>query len=138
MFERVLAINDQEPMGKTSFENLEVYQLAEKLADLIWHIVKDWEQFPKDTLGIQIVKAADSISANIAEGCGRYNYKDNAKFIRIARGSLYETKNWLRRAFKRELLKDAQITELKDILDELLPKLNAYLNSIRRAGDKNN
>lgn len=125
-------------MSKTSFENLEVYQLAEKLADLIWDVVKDWKQFPRDTLGIQVVKAADSISANIAEGCGRYNYKDNAKFIRIARGSLYETKNWLRRAFKRELLNDAQIKELKSTLDELLPKLNAYLNSIRRAGDKNN
>jgi four helix bundle protein len=81
---------------------------------------------------------ADSVSANIAEGCGRFNYKDNARFIRIARGSMYETKNWLRRAYRRGLLSEAQIEKLKPILDELLPKLNAYLRSINDAAKKNN
>lgn len=122
-------------MAKTSFENLEVYQLAERLSDAIWRVATNWEHFAKSTLGMQMVRAADSISANIAEGCGRYNYKDNAKFVRIARGSLDETKNWLRRAFQRELLTDAQIEELKPIIDELLPRLNAYLASIKRAGE---
>jgi len=50
-------------MGKTSFENLEVYQLAEKLADVIWEIVSDWDHFEKGTVGRQIVNSADSISA---------------------------------------------------------------------------
>ncbi|HMM79514.1 MAG TPA: four helix bundle protein [Pyrinomonadaceae bacterium] len=122
-------------MAKTSFENLEVYQLAERLSDTIWRIAASWEYFAKCTLGTQIVRSADSISANIAEGCGRFNYKDNAKFIRIARGSLYETKNWLRRAFQRGLLTEGQIDELKPIIDELLPRLNAYLASIKRAGE---
>lgn len=120
-------------MSKTSFENLEVYQLAEKLADEIWQIVSDWEYFAKSTVGKQMVEAADSISANIAEGCGRFNYKDNGRFIRIARGSLYETKNWLRRSYKRNLLKETQIEKVKPILDELLPKLNAYSRSIQHA-----
>lgn len=74
-------------MAKTSFENLEVYQLAERPSDTIWKVATSWEHFAKSTLGTQIVRSADSISANIAEGCGRFNYKDNAKFIRIARGS---------------------------------------------------
>jgi len=117
-------------MSKTSFENLEVYQLAEKLADEIWQIVSDWDHFAKNTVGKQMVDAADSICANIAEGCGRFNYKDNSRFIKIARGSLYETKNWLRRAYKRKLLTDAQIEKVKPILGELLPKLNAYLRSV--------
>ena len=124
-------------MSKTSFENLEVYQLAEKLADLIWDIVDQWDHFPKTTVGTQIVTAADSISSNIAEGCGRYNYKDNARFIRIARGSLYETKNWLRRAYKRRLLSEAQVGDLKPVMDELLPKLNAYLGAIKRSAENN-
>jgi four helix bundle protein len=125
-------------MGKTSFENLEVYQLSERLADLIWEIVVEWDHFSKNTIGMQMVGASDSICANIAEGCGRFNYKDNARFIRIARGSLYETKNWLRRAFKRKLLNDAQVEKVKPIIDELLPRLNAYLSSIRKSAEKNN
>lgn len=125
-------------MSKTSFENLEVYQLAEKLADEIWQIVNKWEYFPKTTVGRQMVEAADSIGANIAEGCGRFNYKDNGRFIRIARGSLYETKNWLRRSFKRDLLTEAEIEKIKPILEELLPKLNAYSRSIQDAAKRGN
>jgi four helix bundle protein len=125
-------------MSKTSFENLDVYRLAEKMADEVWSVVADWDYFAKNSVGMQLVDAADSVSANIAEGCGRFNYKDNARFIRIARGSMYETKNWLRRAYRRGLLSDAQIEKLKPILDELLPKLNAYLRSINDAAKKNN
>jgi four helix bundle protein len=123
-------------MSKTSFENLEVYQLAEKLADEIWKIVIEWDAFSKNTVGRQMVEAADSISANIAEGCGRFNYKDNGRFIKIARGSLYETKNWLRRSFKRNLLNEMQVEKVKPILDELLPKLNAYNRSIKNAPER--
>lgn len=124
-------------MGKTSFENLEVYQLSEKLADMIWEIVMKWDEFAKRTIGSQIVDASDSIGANIAEGCGRFSYCDNGRFIRISRGSLYETKNWLRRAYRRNLLTDADISGLKPILDELLPKLNAYKRSIDNAAKGN-
>ncbi len=123
-------------MSKTSFENLEVYRLAERLADVLWDIVLGWDHFAKNALGMQMVTAADSISANIAEGSGRYNYRDNARFVRIARGSLYETKNWLRRAYKRNLLTDAQIENVKPIIDELLPRLNAYLGSLKRTAEK--
>ena len=67
-----------------------------------------WDAFARDTVGKQLVKAADSIGANIAEGTGRGSYQDNRRFIRIARGSLYETRHWLRRAYKRNLLSDEQ------------------------------
>ncbi|MEH2163048.1 MAG: four helix bundle protein [Nostoc sp.] len=117
-------------MRRPDFENLEVYQLAEKLANEIWHIVKVWDNFTKDTLGKQIVRSADSVFANIAEGRGRYNDQDNRRFVKIARGSLYETISWLRLAYARQLLPNEQVSRFKPILDELLPKLNAYLKSI--------
>jgi four helix bundle protein len=123
-------------MEKTNFENLRVYQLAEKLADDVWEIVSGWDQFAKNTVGEQLVDAADSIGANIAEGAGRGSFQDNRRFIRIARGSLNETKHWLRRAFRRHLLTQGQVNRLKPIIDELAPKLNAYLRSIgRTAGE---
>src|SRR5436309_7668042 len=80
-----------------------------------------------------MVRAADSIGANIAEGTGRGTYPDNRRFVRIARGSLYETKHWLRRAFRRRLLTADETNGLKSLVDELGPRLNAYLRSIGNA-----
>ena len=48
-------------MEKTNFENLHIYRLSERLAEQIWRIVLGWEYFAKNTVGIQIVKAADSV-----------------------------------------------------------------------------
>jgi four helix bundle protein len=117
-------------MERTNFEKLRVYRLSEKLADKLWRIVIHWNYFARDTVGEQLVRAGDSIGANIAEGAGRGRFLDNQRFVRIARGSLNEVKHWLRRAHKRDLLTSAQIDLLKPMIDELAPTLNAYLNSI--------
>jgi four helix bundle protein len=117
-------------MARTNFEKLRVYQLSEELADEIWQIAQGWHNFAKDTVGKQIVRAGDSIGANIAEGVGRGTVLENRRFVRVARGSLYETKHWLRRAYNRGLLPAETIEKLKSCIDELAPKLNAYLNSI--------
>lgn len=119
-------------MGKPDFENLQVYKLAEKLANEIWIIARGWEYFAKDTLGKQIVRSADSIGANIAEGNGRYNIQDNSHFVKIAKGSLYETIHWLRLVCYRQLITDEQVQKIKPIVDELSPKLGAYLNSLTK------
>ena len=116
--------------GEDSFESLRVYQLSEHLADQVWSIVLDWNTFARDTIGKQLVRYADSIGANIAEGTGRGTFVDNRRFVRIARGSLNETQHWLRQAYKRNLLKQKETSSLKVIIDELAPKLNAYLKSI--------
>lgn len=113
-----------------SFEDLRVYQLAEVLADDVWDVVIRWNRLAQDTVGKQLVRAADGIGSNIAEGTGRGSYQDNRRFVKIARGSFYETRHWLRRAFKRMLLTEKQVETLKALLDELGPKLNAYLRSI--------
>jgi len=117
-------------MTKTNFVQLHIYRLSESLADEIWRIVIRWNYFAKDTVGIQIVKAADSVGANIAEGSGRGTDQELRRFLRISRGSLYETRHWLRRAFKRNLLTEDEVKRLLPIINELTPKLNAYLASI--------
>ena len=55
---------------KSNFENLRVYQLSEKISDQIWQRVIEWDWFAKTTVGVQVVRAADSVGANIAEGDG--------------------------------------------------------------------
>ncbi len=117
-------------MAFLRFEDLRVFQLAEKLCDEIWSIVLPWRYFEKNTVGLQLVKAADSIGANIAEGAGRGTPKENKRFVRISRGSLNETKYWIRRAIRRSLINDEKGAFLREMIDELGPSLNAYLKSI--------
>jgi four helix bundle protein len=92
-----------------------------------------WPHFERDTIGKQLVRAADSIGANIAEGFGRGNGPDQKRFVRIARGSVCEVKHWLRLAYGRDLLKKDEIEVLKPILEELPPRLNAYLRAVGRS-----
>ena len=113
-----------------SFEDLDVYRLAENLGDRIWDIVSKWPNFAKTSLGHQVVKSGDSIGANIAEGFGRFHFAENKQYARISRGSLYETRHWLRRAYKRKLLTENEISDLQELLEELAPRLNAYISSI--------
>ncbi|HKB00645.1 MAG TPA: four helix bundle protein [Gemmataceae bacterium] len=117
-------------MKSKSFEQLRVYRLAEDLADSLWDIAGAWNSLARDTVGKQGIRAADGIGANIAEGYGRGSYADNRRFVRMARGSLYEVRHWLRRAYRRRLLTRTQIERLKTTLDNLGPQLNAYLKSI--------
>jgi len=120
----------EENMARPSFQNLRVYRLAEDLADELWDIVVGWETLARDTVGKQLVRAGDSIGANIADGVGRGSYTDNKRFVKIARGSLNETIHFLRRAYRRKLVTREQTQQVKPLVDELGPKLNSYLKSI--------
>ena len=81
-------------------EELDVYRMAMEIGERVWAVADGWNFFAKDTVGKQLVRAADSIAANIAEGYGRYHYKENKLFCYYARGSLMETKTWLQKAFQ--------------------------------------
>jgi four helix bundle protein len=70
-------------------EELKVYQLSMKSGDEIWNIVNKWDYFQKDPVGKQLVKAADSIAANLSEGFGRFHYLETKNFGYYSRGSLF-------------------------------------------------
>jgi four helix bundle protein len=123
-------------MYRTEFENLRVYQLAEEIADLAWKAVGGWEHLAQQTVGIQFIKSADSVGANIAEGSGRGSPAEKKRFAKIARGSLFEVKHWLRRAYKRGLLSDSEVKLFQKLIEELTPKLSAYINSIGKKTDE--
>lgn len=110
-------------------EDLVVYQKALSLAKAIYAIVEKWEYFYQQTLGTQLVRAANSISANISEGYGRYYFKDRKTFLYYARGSLYETKTHLAIAKDRCLFSEDKGTELFEMAEELLKILNAYIKA---------
>ena len=85
------------------FEKLIVYQRAGSLADEIRADVRRWDSLDSWSAGIQLIRAADSVASNIAEGTGRWSRRDQVRFYRIARGSAHEMQQWLIRAQARNL-----------------------------------
>ena len=110
---------------------LDVYKLAEELSDLIWYAFDEWLIKAQKTIGYQIIKSSDSIAANIAEGYGRFTPRDRRVFYRYARGSFEETKAWLRKLIRRRVIKPNEVREYSIIIDELGPKLNAFIKSTK-------
>lgn len=117
-------------MGKFVLEELDVYNLSNELADEIWDIVVNWSYLSQDTVGKQIIRSSDSIAANIAEGYGRYFYKENRQFCFYSRGSILETKTWIKKAKKRNLITEQQYDQLFSKLEVVHIKLNAYVKFI--------
>src|SRR5690242_7751353 len=98
-------------MAHQPIEELDVFLLFEQIADWSWEAVQSWKPFPRDTVGKQLVRAADSINANLVEGDGRYGTADAIHFFVIARGSARETRLWVRRAKKRSLVPTGEADE---------------------------
>ena len=86
--------------------DLDSYKIAFNLSNRVWELVIKWNHVGLDTVGKQFIRAVDSISANIAEGFGRYTKRDKIKFFRYSYGSLYESLDWNEKAKCRKLLKD--------------------------------
>lgn len=106
--------------------DIESYKIALKLNNYVWDIIVKWDYFAKDTVGKQFVRAIDSISANIAEGFGRYSKKDKIKFFRYSFGSLYESLDWNEKSHIRKLLNE---DDYSYIFSELI-KLPKSINSL--------
>ncbi len=112
---------------------LDVYKLSEQLSDMIWDAFDKWTVKAQKTIGYQIIRSSDSIAANLAEGYGRYTPADRKRFYFYARGSFEETKAWLRKALRRKVISSQkQAARYKGIIDELGPKLNAFIKTTKQ------
>lgn len=111
-------------------EDLEIYQDAMSIGNDIWNLVNGWDQFSKNTIGNQLVRSGDSIAANISEGYGRYFFKERRQFSYYSRGSLLESKTWLEKAKKRELISSERHEELIDKMTIFHKKLNGYIRNL--------
>ena len=105
----------------SDFQKLTAYRVAADIADVLWPVVLGWPGFARQTLGSQLIRAADSVAANIAEGSGRFSPADRRRFYVLARGSLSETEHWVARARARDLpLPDLALDELGRMLNGLI------------------
>ena len=113
-------------------DDLQVYQLSLNIGEKVWDIVMQWDSFSKDTIGKQLVRSVDSVSANLSEGFGRFHFKESNHFNYYSRGSLYETRTWLTKAHQRNLITDEEFKYFEEEIKNLGVKLNNYITSMRK------
>ena len=112
---------------------LQVYQITLELSDQAWIIYQNLpKQFQFD-IGSQFLRAVDSIGANIAEGYGRYHYKDSMTFYYNARGSLWESKHWLLLLKKRDFIEQEAFHDFLIKIESLGKKLNNFIARLKNA-----
>lgn len=111
-------------------EDLEIYKISLDIGDLVYEVVSEWNQFDKDTLGKQLVRASDSIALNISEGYGRFYFKENKNFCYYSRGSAKETLTALEKANKRNLITVEQYKLVSAKLNLYFKLSYSYIKSI--------
>jgi len=107
--------------------DIKAYQIAFDLSNYVWDVVLKWEYFVRDTVGKQYVKAIDSISANIAEGFGRYHKKEKVHFYRYSQGSIKESMDWTLKSKKRNLFSEENYNYIIEKLDQLPKEINSLI-----------
>jgi len=113
----------------SNFRKLGAYQLARALARDTYAAVATWPRFDRSTIGIQLVRSADSVGANIAEASGRWHEKDKKRFFINARGSLHETEHWILCAEERGLLAEGTAKRIQGVARPLNGLIKAQLKT---------
>ena len=108
----------------SSFRGLRAYELASELSADVRRAVVRWDSFDRWSIGIQLVRAASSVGANIAEATGRRTTPDKRQLLMVARGSLFETEHFLLEAERAGLVGPGW----RDRIDELGRTLNGLIN----------
>lgn len=108
-------------------DRINSYQISYRLSNHVWGIVVNWNFFSKDTIGKQFVRAVDSISANIAEGFGRYGKRDKINFYRYSYGSIKESCDWSEKAKERNLLTEKEYKYIIEQLNKLPREINSLI-----------
>ena len=114
-------------MNYLKITDIEAYNIGFDFSNKVWDLVIIWSYLAQKTIGAQFIDAADSISANIAEGFGRYHKKDKIKFYHYSRGSVVECVDWLEKSRVRKLITADQYLQLRNELEKLPKAINSLI-----------
>ena len=120
-------------MSFNSFEELEVWKKSKIFRLRITAVAKTFPKEEKYRLTDQIIRSSRSISANIAEGFGRFHRQENIQFCRIARGSLYETLEHIICGFDENYITEEVYQELRNQFNDVLKLLNGYIAYLKKS-----
>ena len=116
-------------MAYIKLGDLDVYRLSLEFSGIAWEVYERMDWQTKKIIGDQFIEAADSVGANIAEGYGRFHYKDRVKFYYNSRGSLTESKHWTLLLYKRKFINQTEYESLLNKAEEIHKKLNSHIKS---------
>lgn len=108
-------------------KDIEAYTISKDLSNEVWDDVAKWDILAKKTLGEQLIRSMDSVSANIAEGFGRFHKKDKVKFYYNARASLFESAHWINLAFERNLISTSSHSKWLGTMRRLPKQINILI-----------
>ncbi len=129
-------MNATERSAVRSFEELECWKQCRLLRLLVAkEIVPILAKNERYRLADQMLRAARSTTANIAEGYGRFHYLDNAKFCSNARGSCWEVLDHLITAYDEGLISTELLARARERVEHAVKLLNGYMNYLKRADD---
>ena len=118
------------------FEDLEAWKEGRNFKKTISALIKTFPKSEQYELSNQLRRASRSVTANIAEGYGRYHYQENIQFCRHSRGSLEECKDHLYTAFDEEYIDQQKLDELFVIHKKCISLLNGYIEWLKKQKDK--
>lgn len=114
------------------FYDLPVYKICRAFRKKIAAIVKKY--FPKTEtyhLSAQVLDSSRSVTANIAEGFGRFHYQENIQFCRQSRGSLTETLEHIITAYDDKYIEKEILSEINKDYKECLKQINGYIKYLK-------
>lgn len=118
-----------------SFEDLNCWKLGRNLRNEIKEFIKTLPSHEKYELYSQMRRASRSVTHNIAEGYGRFHYKENIQFCRTSRGSLYELLDQFITALDEDYINEQNFKEYQKQIMECLAVLNGYINYLKKAAN---
>lgn len=117
---------------ESSINTLEIWKESKILRSKLFLICNKFPKEEKYLLKDQIIRASRAATSNIAEGYGRYTYKESIHFYIISRGSLYELIDHLSVALEQKYIIETEYCELAEEITILIKRINAYINYLKR------
>jgi four helix bundle protein len=120
-------------MGYETFEHLEVWKIGRDIRAKLSQLAKELPKEEKYRLADQIVRASRSVTANIAEGFGRFHYQENIQFCRQSRGSLMELIDHLTVTMDENYITKEQFENYREKIIKCIKVLNGYIAYLKKA-----
>ncbi|MDD5208402.1 MAG: four helix bundle protein [Elusimicrobiales bacterium] len=105
---------------------MRVFIESEEISDRVWKHMAAWEEFARNTLGMELVNSMDSINTCIAESYSHKSHHGRLHYLYMARGALFKSFILLEKAGRREL---GEVADFKESLEKLMPQINEYIQS---------
>lgn len=119
-------------VGVKDFTDLDAWKLARELRQGTYVLSKKFPREEQYNLASQIRRAAVSVTANLAEGYGRYSYQENSQFCRHSRASVYEFRDHLVTALDQGYISRVEWKEADSFARRVIQIINGYIRSTQK------